>query len=56
MKIVSNPENVCVDHAVEFWKGLLVCANDHPGPCVRLQGWCTCKSCIELDATYRLAS
>jgi hypothetical protein len=56
MKIVSIPEDVCVEHAVEFWTGLLACANDRPGPCVREHGWCTCKSCVELDAAYRLAS
>jgi len=56
MKIVSNPEDVCAEHAVEFWTGLLVCANDHAGPCVREQEWCTCKSCVQLDAAYRLAS
>jgi hypothetical protein len=56
MKIVSNPEDVCVEHAVEFWTGLLVWSNDRSGPCVRQQGWCTCKSCMELEAAYHLAS
>jgi hypothetical protein len=27
MKIVSNPEQVCFEHAMEFWTGLL----DHVG-------------------------
>jgi len=28
MKIVSIPEHVCFDHALEFWTGLLVYATD----------------------------
>lgn len=28
MKVVANPENVCFDHALEFWRGLLAFARD----------------------------
>jgi hypothetical protein len=33
MQIVSNPERVCLEHALEFWTGLLVYAKDHADPC-----------------------
>jgi hypothetical protein len=32
MQIVSNPERVCLEHALEFWTGLLVYAKDHSDP------------------------
>jgi hypothetical protein len=32
MQIVSNPERVCLAHALEFWTGLLVYARDHSDP------------------------
>jgi hypothetical protein len=50
MKIVSNPEQVCFEHALEFWNGLLVCAKDHSDPCVPHERLCTCRSCEELSA------
>jgi hypothetical protein len=28
MKIVSTPDQVCLEHALEFWTGLLVYATD----------------------------
>jgi hypothetical protein len=51
MRIVSNPEHVCFEHALEFWAGLLVCAKPHPDPCLRHQQWCTWLSCEELGAS-----
>jgi hypothetical protein len=52
MKIVSNPEQVCFDHAMEFWTGLLVYARDRSAPCVKLESVCACPSCEELGASY----
>ncbi len=51
MKIVSNPEDVCFEHALEFWTGLLVYARDHLDACVKHERLCTCPSCEELSAS-----
>jgi hypothetical protein len=56
MKIVSTPEQVCLEHALEFWTGLLVYATDRSEPCVKLEGVCTCWSCQESSASYLRAS
>jgi hypothetical protein len=42
--IISNPERVCLEHALEFWTGLLVHARDGSDP-----------SCEELSASDRRA-
>ena len=55
MRIASNPERVCFEHALEFWTGLLVYATDHTEVCVRDRGWCTCPKCEELSASSRRA-
>ena len=55
MKIVSNPEQVCFEHALEFWTGLLVYARDRSEPCVKHDQVCTCSSCEERSASYRRA-
>ena len=55
LKIVSNPEHVCLEHALEFWTGLLVYARDRSEPCVKHERVCTCGSCQELSASYRRA-
>lgn len=55
MKIVSYPEQVCFDHALEFWTGLLVYARDHSEPCVKHERVCTCGACQERSASYRRA-
>lgn len=52
MKIVSNPEDVCFEHALEFWTGLLVYARDRSDPCVKHERLCTCRSCEELSASH----
>jgi hypothetical protein len=52
MKIVSNPEQVCFEHALEFWTGLLVYARDRSDPCVKHERVCTCRSCEELSLSY----
>ena len=56
LRIVSNPEQVCLVHALEFWSGLLVYATDRSEPCVTNEGVCTCRSCQESSASYRRAS
>jgi hypothetical protein len=45
MKIVSNPHQVCFEHALEFWTGLLLYAKDQSDPCVKYQRFCTCPAC-----------
>jgi hypothetical protein len=55
MQIVSNPERVCLEHALEFWTGLLVYAKDHADPCVRQERLCTCRLCEGLSAADRRA-
>jgi hypothetical protein len=55
-KIVSTPDQVCLEHALEFWSGLLVYATDRSEPCVTHEGECTCRSCQESSAAYRRAS
>ena len=53
MKIVSNPEQVCLEHALEFWTGLLEYVRGRSEPCVKHEGSCTCRSCEELSASHR---
>jgi hypothetical protein len=55
MHIVSNPEQVCLEHALEFWTGLLVYAKDHSDPCVSQERLCTCRLCRRLSAPDRRA-
>ena len=55
MQIVSNPERVCLEHALEFWTGLLVYAKGHSDPCVRQVRLCTCRLCAGLSAPDRRA-
>jgi hypothetical protein len=52
MKIVSNPEQVCFEHALEFWTELLVYTKDRSDPCVKHEPSCACQSCGELSASY----
>ena len=46
-RIVSNPEQVCFEHALEFWRALLVYAKDR-SDCVKHERLCSCRSCEEL--------
>jgi len=55
-KIVSIPDHVCLEHALEFWTGLLVYATVRPEPCVKDEGVCACWSCQESSASRRRAS
>ena len=52
LRIVSTPEQVCLEHALEFWTGLLDYVREHSEPCVKHEGMCTCRSCEELCASY----
>ena len=56
MKIVSNPEQVCFEHAMEFWTGLIRYARDTSDTCVKQERLCTCQACEELSASYLRAS
>jgi hypothetical protein len=56
MKIVSNPDRVCPDHAAEFWAGLLTYAHDRSEPCVKHERLCSCKLCEEMSAAFQRAS
>jgi hypothetical protein len=51
-KIISSPERVCLEHALEFWHGLMDYARDHSGPCTREEGPCACRTCEELAVAY----
>jgi hypothetical protein len=50
MRIVSTPEQVCFEHALEFWTGLLTYTHDHAS-CVKHVRWCSCRACEELSAS-----
>ena len=52
LKIVANPEQVCLEHALEFWTGLLSYARDHSDPCVKHEGVCACLACEEASAAF----
>lgn len=49
MQILSSPDAVCIDHAVEFWTGLLVFSHDRAGPCMRHEQVCSCRLCQEMS-------
>ena len=52
MRIVSNPEQVCFEHAMEFWTGLMLYVRDAVDTCVKEERRCTCRACEELSASY----
>ena len=56
MTIVSNPQRVCFEHALEFWTGLLVHAVDPVEPCVKQERVCTCRLCEAMSAACRRAT
>jgi len=56
MRIVSNPEQVCFEHAMEFWTGLIRYARNISDTCVKQERLCTCRACEELSASYLRAS
>jgi hypothetical protein len=48
MKIVSSPDTVCFDHAMEFWTGPLVFAQDRAELCITHDQLCSCPACREI--------
>jgi hypothetical protein len=48
-KIVGTLEQVCADHATEFWTGLLAYVRDRAAFCVKQERFCTCRSCKEFS-------
>jgi len=50
LTIVATPHQVCFDHALEFWTGLLGYTHTRSGPCVKYQQLCSCPLCEELTA------
>jgi hypothetical protein len=55
MKIISNPDYVCFQHALEFWNGLMSYARDRSGLCVKQERMCACPACDEVRASQRRA-
>ena len=52
MRIPSNPEEVCQEHAVEYRTELLAFTKSQSQPCVTHEPACDCQSCKELTASY----
>ena len=50
MTILSNPERVCFEHALEFWTALLAYTRDR-ARCVERSGPCSCRACEVLTAS-----
>ena len=48
--IIANPQRVCLEHALEFWTGLLAYTRGRSGECVKNQEECACPLCAELSA------
>ena len=55
LKIISNPDQVCLEHALEFWTGVLDYVRHNADACVKHEGVCSCRACEELSAAYRRA-
>jgi hypothetical protein len=48
--IIANPSRVCLEHAVEFWTGLLAYSRGGFEPCVKHKELCTCSACERMEA------
>ena len=48
--IPANPSPVCLEHAVEFWTGLLTYAREHSEQAEPLKTHAACAICNELSA------
>jgi hypothetical protein len=48
--IIANPSRVCLQHALEFWTGLLGYARGRVEPCVKDERLCACPLCEATDA------
>jgi hypothetical protein len=49
MTIISSPNQVCFEHALEFWTGLLAYTRDRSAPCVKHEMPCTCPVCEDVS-------
>jgi hypothetical protein len=50
LDIPANPSAVCLEHAVEFWTGLLTYAREHSEHAEPLKTHAACAICKELSA------
>jgi hypothetical protein len=48
--IIANPHRVCLEHASEFWTGLLAYTRGRSGLCVKEETVCACALCAEAEA------
>ena len=48
--IIATTPRVCLEHALEFWTGLLAYTRGRSGACVKNQEECSCPLCAELAA------
>jgi hypothetical protein len=56
MTIISSPHQVCLEHAIEFWTGLLAYTHDRSGRCVKDEMLCACAVCDEASASQLRAA
>ncbi len=54
-EIPANPGHVCLDHALEFWTGLLAYVKERADQCEKEVRPCTCRACVALDASFERA-
>jgi len=47
--IIANPSRVCLEHALEFWTGLLAYTRVRVEPCVKHEGMCGCLMCEGIE-------
>jgi hypothetical protein len=52
MKILSNPEQVCFEHALEFWAGLLGYGTTCSDRGATHDRSCTCQACEESSPSH----
>ena len=52
MNIISNPGRVCIDHAVEFWTGVLAYSHARAGVCIKADEVCSCPRCLEMAEAF----
>jgi hypothetical protein len=49
--IIANPHRVCLEHATEFWTGLLAYTRGRSGPCVKADTVCACAACADAETS-----
>jgi len=52
MKIVATPQQVCGEHALEFWTGLLSYTRNRSEPCVKQDEVCSCPTCTAASMAF----